>query len=215
MVVYGNGDIYLYPGGPDYVNLPSLSGLPNPGYVNTSYQFTASATDPYGYQLSYTINWGDGSPPSTTGLYPSGSPVQFYHTWTSANAYTITVTAQSQNGVSSSLSHYTVTINNPQPVYHDLTVSAFDVMIGSPYYLYTDVQVDGEPVGITPLTIPVEEGWHEIEVGYGAYNPWLGWSEHCIGIWYDDGYITYGGSYGTTVYIPIYHDMFVAGSYAP
>src|SRR3972149_1785403 len=138
----------MYTGGPDYVTLPSLNGVPNPGLMNTEYQFSASATDPYGYQLWYTFNWGDGSNPTVTN-YPINVP----HTWTQAGAYTITVTAQSQNGISSRPSYATITINNPNPVYHDLTVYAYDVWVWNE--LHPTVYIDGVPRGTAPLSSPL------------------------------------------------------------
>jgi hypothetical protein len=48
MAVYGNGDIYLYTSGPDYVSLPSISNnVPFPGTTTDWYDFYACATDPY------------------------------------------------------------------------------------------------------------------------------------------------------------------------
>jgi hypothetical protein len=199
MAVYGNGDIYIYTGGPDYVSLPSLSGVPNPGYINTPYQFTASATDPYGYQLTYTINWGDGSNPTVTNY-----PVNLSHTWTQAGVYTITVTAQSQNGISSSPLWTQITINNPDPVYHWLTVEAYDQMTG--YDLYPTVYIDGVPRGTAPLTLSVTEGWHNVEVDYWVWNEWFSWYEYFQYLWY------YGG-YGPSV--PVYHDQYASAWYAP
>jgi hypothetical protein len=208
MVVYGNGDIYLYAGGPDYVTTPSISG-PTSGYTNTAYQFTASATDPYGYYLTYTFNWGDGSSPTTTGLYSSGTPVQVSHSWSTAGPYTISVKAQSQNGVSSSTSYYGVTINNPQPVYHYLTVGAGSAYTACP--LYPSVYVDGNYVGTAPLTISVLEGWHTVEVDYWVWNPYLSCYSYFYSLVYDDGYTGYGS--GSPV--PVYHNQYATAWYIP
>jgi hypothetical protein len=202
MVVYGNGDIYLYPGGPDYVTTPSVSG-PTSGYTNTAYQFSASATDPYDYQLWYTFNWGDGSDPTVTNY-----PIDVSHTWTSAGPYTITVTAQSQNGVSSSPSYYDVNIANPDPVYHYLTVEAY-----SEWYcpLHPAVYVDSNYVGTAPVTISVLEGWHDVQVDYCTWNELFGCDTYFDYLSYDDGYTGYG--WGSPV--PVYHDQYATAWYYP
>ena len=199
MVVYGNGNIYLYPGGPDYVTTPSISG-PTTGITNTQYQFSASATDPYGYALTYTFNWGDGSDPTVT-----NNPNNVPHTWTSANAYTISVTAQSQNGIQSlsPVYHY-ITINNPQPVYHYLTVQASSIWAGQP--LDTNVRIDGNDYGTSPVTIQVLEGWHNIEVYDQVWNPYF-WCTSTI-----NG-MEYNGGWGFSV--PVYQDQTATAWYAP
>jgi hypothetical protein len=207
MVVYGNGDIYLYTGGPDYVTTPSVSG-PTSGYINTPYQFSASATDPYDYQLWYTFNWGDGSEPTVTNY-----PVDVSHAWTQAGVKTITVTAESQNGISSSPRYHQVTINNPEPVYHDLTVEAYDeligVLYGYPYYLQPEVYIDGIPRGTAPLTVTVQEGVHDVFVDYYVWDPWLNSYVYYQYTWYDDGYTNYG--VGESV--PVYHDQHATAWY--
>jgi hypothetical protein len=205
MVVYGNGNIYLYPGGPDYVTTPMVSG-PASGYINSEYQFSASATDPYGYLLTYTFNWGDGSAPTVT-TNPNSVP----HTWTSANAYTISVTAQSQNGVYSSTSYYGITINNPNPVYHYLTVQAFSEWAGWGNGLSPNVRIDGIDYGPAPVTVYVLEGWHDIEVDYWVWNQYLWCDSYFDYMWYDDGYTGYG--YGT--HVPVYHDQTATAWYFP
>jgi len=199
MVVYGNGDIYLYPGGPDYVTTPSISG-PTTGIRDTQYQFSASATDPYGYALTYTFNWGDGSDPTVT-----NNPNNVPHMWTSANAYTISVAAQSQNGIQSlsPVYHY-ITINNPQPVYHYLTVQASSIWAGQP--LDTNVRIDGNDYGTSPVTIQVLEGWHNIEVYDQVWNPYFWCTSTISGM-------EYNGGWGFSV--PVYQDQTATAWYAP
>jgi hypothetical protein len=100
MVVYGNGDMCLYAGSPDYVTTPSVSG-PTTGDIGTYYQFSASSTDPYGHSIQYTFDWGDGSQ-NVTGWYDSGVTAYASHSWSSAKLYGVTVTAQSDIGTWSS-----------------------------------------------------------------------------------------------------------------
>jgi len=166
MVVYGNGNIYLYPGGPDYVSVPSVSG-PSSGVANTSYQFNASSTDPCGHSIQYTFDWGDGSADTVTDWTASGQPVQVSHTWNSAGIYNVMVTAQSDSGLTSSLSK-TVTIGTW------LTVNAYDAYIGYGAPLNPNVYVDGTLVGTAPLSIQVSAGYHTVAVDDPTWDPY--WS---------------------------------------
>lgn len=196
MVAYGNGDIYLYLGDPDYVSLPALSGVPSPGLEDTAYEFSASATDPYGYSLTYTIDWGDGSDPAVTS-YPYG----LWHTWDSPGNYIITVTAQSSRGISNT-NHYGIRINGPYPGYYWLTVRAVDGSTGYP--LYPDIGVDWNYVGTGYASVQVSEGWHDVEMndptwnGYGMYWSYLSY--------FTDGY-------GNGEDRPIYSDLEIVGVY--
>jgi hypothetical protein len=198
MVVYGNGDIFLYPGGPDYVTTPSISG-PTTGITNNEYEFSASATDPYGYALTYTFNWNDGSSPTVT-----SNPNNVPHTWNQPGAYWVTVTAQSQNNIQSPTRYYCVAINNPQPVYHYLTVDASSIWAGLP--LSTYVNIDGVDYGVSPVTIQVQEGWHYIGVSDQVWNPYFWCMSTVTGMQY------YGG-WGFSV--PVYQDQYATALYAP
>jgi hypothetical protein len=64
--------------------------------------FTASATDPSTADVagfSYSINWGDGSPNSTSAAAPgNGSGVRFTHPFTTASTYTVALTAIDEDG---------------------------------------------------------------------------------------------------------------------
>ena len=129
MVIYGNADMYLYTGGPDYVATPTISG-PATGYANTAYQYTAYANDPYGYTVTYTINWGDGSSPTVT-TNPNGVS----HTWTSMGVYNIKVTAQSQKGIQClSPRYYQVVMNDPTTRHVSVSATADVAATASQFY---------------------------------------------------------------------------------
>jgi len=86
---------------------PVIDG-PTSGYVNETYTFTLSSTDPDNDNIQYIIDWGDGTN-STTDFVPNGTSVQRSHSWHDAGEYTISVTAF-DNSTYSGASHHTITI---------------------------------------------------------------------------------------------------------
>jgi hypothetical protein len=79
------------------------SSLNNPGGATT---FNCSATDPNGDPLTYSINFGDGT--------PSGRGSQVSHTYAAQGTYTATVTVSDGNGNSVGQS-LQVTVNDMPP----------------------------------------------------------------------------------------------------
>lgn len=67
---------------------------------------TITASDPAGGQLTYSTDWGDGSPAS------QGTPA--YHTYTRAGRYTVVSTVTSTSGQSATSSHQVVVDGSPQ-----------------------------------------------------------------------------------------------------
>lgn len=146
MAVYGNGNMYLYPGSPDYISPPSIShNVPYPGVTNQQYQFSASpTTDPCGHSLTYEFNYDD-----DTGWTPKTT-----HTYTSPGVYTVTARAHSSTGLTRD-SQTIVTIGNM------LTVQA---TLGGWIELHPNVAVDGNPVGTAAVHVPVISGSHTVYV---------------------------------------------------
>jgi hypothetical protein len=116
LAVYGNGDIYLQnppPNNPDPIPTPSLNCLTAPSYVNSSLQFSAVTTDPFGYNVYYTFNWGDGTNRTTIGPLSSGTNCQTNHTYSSTGLFSVNVSAIDSAGYPSSWSSpYSVNIQN-------------------------------------------------------------------------------------------------------
>jgi PKD repeat protein len=120
------------------------------------------------------------------------------HTWTSAGAYTVTVTAQSQNGVISSPRYYGVAINNPQPVYHQLTIYAFNEFQGNEY---PNVYLDNNYIGTAPLSVQVTEGYHTVAVEDPVWDQfWFAYGGFQYMVDQNNNY------YGSFASVPIYSD---------
>jgi hypothetical protein len=82
---------------------PILTG-PSKGIVDMEYSFTITSTDPEGNNLSYLINWDDGSYPEWVGPYSSGMMVNVSHSWSYQGKYKITAMAKNSNDVESNWS---------------------------------------------------------------------------------------------------------------
>jgi outer membrane protein assembly factor BamB len=94
---YGIDDGYLYAFGPGDVNnppnKPTISGPIN-GKYRKSYSYSIVATDPDGDDLSYFIDWGDGTNTGWFGLYSSGVEISESHSGSSDGTFTIQAKAK-------------------------------------------------------------------------------------------------------------------------
>jgi hypothetical protein len=71
---------------------PGVPGIDGPGHVlsvNENYEFKFSSVDRDGDQVSYYIDWGDGTNSGWTGYTPSGQIIALHHTWTKAWTYCV------------------------------------------------------------------------------------------------------------------------------
>jgi len=90
-------------------NKPTITG-PTSGGAGTSYTYTFDSTDPDGDQVSYYVDWGDGTNTGWFGPYASGATQTKSHTWSSQRTYTIQAKAKDTNGAESGLSTLSVTM---------------------------------------------------------------------------------------------------------
>jgi len=88
---------------------PTIAG-PSSGDVGTSYTYTFTSTDPDGDQVSYYIDWDDGTTPVWSTFKPSGATYSTSHTWTSKGTYAIQAKAKDILGAESGLSTLSVTM---------------------------------------------------------------------------------------------------------
>jgi hypothetical protein len=86
---------------------PVIDGPPC-GHVGTNYTYTFHSDDPNGDMVRYHIDWGDGSPPETTGWHPPCTPVSVTHTYTTQGTFTISAYAEDATGLTSPVSTYVV-----------------------------------------------------------------------------------------------------------
>jgi hypothetical protein len=77
----------------DPPNIPGISG-PSSGDADTPIEFSVVTTDPDGDNVSYFIDWGDGTTSDWLESYPSGETVNISHSWSIGGDYNIKVKAR-------------------------------------------------------------------------------------------------------------------------
>jgi len=80
-------------------NTPTISG-PNQGKANEEYGFVLSATDPQEDDITFYIEWGDGTYEMTDSVF-SGDEVTVSHTWDAEGTYEIKAKSIDQYGAES------------------------------------------------------------------------------------------------------------------
>jgi len=89
--------------GNNYLPVPEIPFPPSgpaSGIPGAQYSYSTSSTDPSGYQIAYTFDWGDGSN-TTTGLFDSGAVASAAHIWNSSGVYQVRAMATNSKGASS------------------------------------------------------------------------------------------------------------------
>ncbi|MFA5103015.1 MAG: PQQ-binding-like beta-propeller repeat protein [Candidatus Thermoplasmatota archaeon] len=88
---------------------PTITGAEQ-GKIKQSYDYVVGATDPDGDNVSYYIDWGDGSTTGWLGPYDSGQEVTQSHTWSKKGTYTVMVMARDGHGLLSDWTKLPVTM---------------------------------------------------------------------------------------------------------
>lgn len=88
---------------------PDIDGQTS-GNVGNSYEYTFTAVDPDGDDVSYYIKWGDGHITPWTTFQASGIPYSESHTWNTQGTFTIEAKAKDTYGAESDWSYFEVTI---------------------------------------------------------------------------------------------------------
>ena len=96
-------------------NEPSIEG-PTNGKVGIKYDYTFVTTDNDGDNLTYIVDWGDGTPVELFGPAASGEEVTGSHTWEEKGKYVIIVKAKDIYQVESNSITLTMIITKDKPV---------------------------------------------------------------------------------------------------
>lgn len=81
-------------------SIPAING-PASGKAKQNYNYTIVSTDPEGNNVSYYVDWGDGSNSGWLGPYSSGYELTVNHTWNKRGTYTIQAKAKDSYGAES------------------------------------------------------------------------------------------------------------------
>jgi hypothetical protein len=79
---------------------PTITG-PAKGKPGVTYEYTLTAIDPEDQQVSYFVDWGDGTSTGWLGPYDSGSPIIVNHTWEIKQTFTVKAKAKDAIGAES------------------------------------------------------------------------------------------------------------------
>jgi hypothetical protein len=89
-------------------NAPFITG---PSSIKRgTYEYTFNSTDPDGDNISYLIDWGDGSGEGGIGPYNSGEEIKLNHTWFYVGCYTVQAKAKDIHGLEGPIGVLIVTI---------------------------------------------------------------------------------------------------------
>jgi outer membrane protein assembly factor BamB len=88
---------------------PTIDGPPS-GKTGRTYRYTVLSTDPDGDDISYYVDWDDGTNTGWIGPYNSGEEQTVSHTWNKKGTYTIQAKAKDGNGVESDWGTLSVTM---------------------------------------------------------------------------------------------------------
>jgi hypothetical protein len=147
-----NGKVTCISGGLDSStneppNAPTIDG-PITGVVDVSYEFTFVSTDLDNDVIYYYIDWDDGTYANWIGPYNSGEIVTEYHSWDTADSYSITAKAKDENELESEWSDpYIITIvENDQPGTPIIDGPSSGNVGTKYYYNFTAIDPDGDQI---------------------------------------------------------------------
>jgi outer membrane protein assembly factor BamB len=89
--------------------IPTING-PNSGKANQNYNYSIVSTDPEGNNISYYVDWGDGSNTDWLGPFNSGYELTVNHTWNKRGTYTIKAKAMDNYSAESGWGTLSVTM---------------------------------------------------------------------------------------------------------
>ena len=135
--------IVKFPGG-NQQDLPSISG-PSLGQPDAEYTFSFVSDDPEGDDVSYYVDWGDGTNSGWTDFYQSGETVNLGHTWTEEGRYFITAMCMDMWGHTGWAEHL-IRIGNQAPDPPDITGRRYGDPDEEITYTFSSFDYEGQNV---------------------------------------------------------------------
>ena len=112
--------------GPIENNAPSAPNIDGQieGKAGLPYEYTFSAIDPDGNDVSYYVKWGDENITNWTAFQGSGTPYSMNHTWNTKGMFTIEAKAKDTKGAESDWAIFEVSMPKSRP-YMNLWIFRF------------------------------------------------------------------------------------------
>lgn len=104
-----NGPVWSFTTESRAPDVPFIDG-PSRGKPGIEYSYTFVTTDPDGDDVSYFVDWGDGSNSSWLGPFVSGEEETVDHAWDEKGTYVIKAKAKDINGAEGDWSEFEITI---------------------------------------------------------------------------------------------------------
>ena len=95
---------------------PIIEGPPS-GKINIEHNYSFVSTDADGDEISYYIEWGDGTNSGWTRTLPSGELLNASHIWEQRDSYTIRAKAKDENGAESDWATLEVSMPKSKPIF--------------------------------------------------------------------------------------------------
>jgi hypothetical protein len=142
---------------------PVITG-PASGVLNVTYTFTVNTTEPDGEDISYYVDWGDGTNSGWLGPYSPGTSHTAEKAWSAVATYPVKTKAKDIHGVTSEWSDpITVSIIRDNPPNTPTIDGKARGKVGTPYpYTLNTVDINGDDV------------YFYIEWGDGNTSGWVG-----------------------------------------
>lgn len=121
---------------------PAAPGVPSGVTVNTLFSATAVTTDPDGDDLTYTMDWGDGTT-SMSSEVGSGVQVSLNHSYSSVGTYDVRVKARDSFGAETPFSPPATIVVSPPAPSNDACANAFVIGPGETGGTLLGASVDG------------------------------------------------------------------------
>jgi outer membrane protein assembly factor BamB len=143
------------------------SGITN-GCISTSYDFTATTTDPDSDSVCYRFQWGDGATSEWCNWVASGETASMSHTWTSANTYQVKVQAKDRPDNTTDWSAaLAVTITNNRPPGTPAVPSGPSTAPKDSVCIFTSIATDPDGDGVS----------YRFDWGNGDTSEWGNWAQ--------------------------------------
>ena len=106
-------------------SLPSITG-PSKGKIEIEYDYYFVSTDPEGYDIYYSIDWGDDTGILYVGPYDSGQVFTLNHTWIEPGTYVIKAKAKDIFGAESDWATLEIVITKSKSISNNFTMKLLE-----------------------------------------------------------------------------------------